>query len=158
MRSWSIIPGFSKGQPQLFTPALVAALMLAGCSGEPSAPAEDAPNAEVASPDPEPAEAPKIIATREMLAQAYSCRGLVSAAWASVQVMPEGERPAALSDMSVADSSVWNNRIGALDASAIPEEEVNAMLAQGTRVLATRDALERELPAIAECRKAAAEF
>lgn len=158
MRSWSIIPGFAEGQPKLVTPTLVAALMLAGCGGEPSSPAVDAPDAEVASANTEPAEAPKIIATREMLAQAYSCRGLMSAAWASVQVMAEEQRPAALSDMSVADSSVWNNRIGALDTAAIPEVEVNAMLAQGTRVLATRDALERELPAIAECREAATEF
>ena len=71
---------------------------------------------------------------------------------------PETERPAGLADLTAADSSVWNGRIGSLDASAIPEEEVNTMLAQGTRVLATREALERELPAIAECRKAAADF
>ncbi|UIP06689.1 hypothetical protein LY632_13545 [Erythrobacter sp. SDW2] len=138
--------------------AFFLALAVAACSGggdgNPAADAATSPRAEAVSQG-EPA---KIPATREMLQQAYACRGLMSAAWAAVQVIPETERPAGLADLTVADSSVWNGRIGSLDASAIPEEEVNTMLAQGTRVLATREALERELPAIAECRKAAADF
>lgn len=138
--------------------ALLLALAIAACSGGGEAiPADDAATSPIAeaAPQGEPARIP---ATREMLQQAYACRGLMSAAWAAVQVMPETDRPAGLADLTVADSSVWNGRIGSLDASAIAEEEVNTMLAQGTRVLATREALERELPAIAECRKAAAAF
>ena len=137
---------------------LFLTLTIAACSGgEDGNPAADAATSPVAEAVPQ-GESARIPATREMLQQAYSCRGLMSAAWAAVQVIPETERPAGLADLTAADSSVWNGRIGSLDASAIPEEEVNTMLAQGTRVLATREALERELPAIAECRKAAADF
>lgn len=138
--------------------ALALAVAVAACSGDSDRDSGEysvRPGEADAEVQAEPA---KIPATREMLAQAYSCRGLMSAAWAAVQVMPEDERPPALADMTMADSSVWNKRIGALDPSAVPEQEVDAMLAQGVRVLASREALERELPAIQECRKAASGF
>ena len=150
----------SKRQVRNAGRAALAALVAAGltaCGGSEPAP-ETVQETAASAQASETSEPARIVATAQMAEEAYRCRGLMSAAWAAVQVLDEGERPAALADLGMVDASVWNTRIGQLDTSAIPEADIDAMLVKGTKILATREALEGEIAAIEECRKAAAAF
>lgn len=92
-----------------------------------------------------------IAATRAQVEEAWKCRGLISAAAAAKEVLPAGEVPGELSEMDTAMTVYWNNRAGRLKAPDMSEADVDALVMSSTRMLATREALERELPNIRAC-------
>lgn len=92
-----------------------------------------------------------IAATRAQVEEAWRCRGLISAAAAAKKVLPAGEVPGELSEIDTAMTAYWNNRAGRLEAPDMSEADVDALVVSSTRMLATREALERELPNIRAC-------
>ncbi|WP_448659518.1 hypothetical protein ACPVPU_03380 [Sphingomonas sp. CJ99] len=91
-----------------------------------------------------------IPATREQVEQAWQCRGLIAAAFAAKTILSD-DRPAELDQITATSASYWTDRAARLKAPDMTDADENAAIAKGTRVLATRDAIERELPAIREC-------
>jgi hypothetical protein len=92
-----------------------------------------------------------IAATRAQVEEAWKCRGLISAAAAATKVLPAGEVPGELSDIDGSMTVYWNDRVGRLKAPDMSEADVDALVVSSTRMLATREALERELPNIRAC-------
>ncbi|PLK23325.1 hypothetical protein C0V72_10205 [Porphyrobacter sp. TH134] len=90
-------------------------------------------------------------ATRAEVEEAWKCRGLVSAAAAAQKIMPAGDVPAKIMEITPAIVGYWDDRAGRLKAPDMADADVDALVVSSTRVLATREALERELPVISAC-------
>lgn len=101
------------------------------------------------------AEAPvaseTIPATRAEVEAAWKCRGLVSAASAAKTILPEGDVPARIMAITQPMVIYWDDRVGRLKAPDMTDADVDALIVSSTRALVTREALERELPAISAC-------
>lgn len=137
--------------------ALLVAFATAGCSGEAQPPAGEAIDASTpkAASTPLGAPAPAATSTDVTLADvefAYRCRGLLSSASASSRVLPAGETPAELSQISMRHITWWTGEASRRDnALGISKDQRRALLAGSTRVKPTRESLEEALPAIREC-------
>lgn len=138
-------------------PVLPFVLLLAACSGpsgeegtgDKNLP-EQSPVAVAASPKSE-----ATIITRDQAGEIYRCRGLMSAAWAATTRLKADEVPEALRTLTMAEVNVWNRKMGSIPPGTLGADEEIELLAENTRVLATTDALEKELASIQSCRAAA---
>ena len=92
-----------------------------------------------------------IAATRAQVEEAWKCRGLMTAAAAAKDVLPASELPEEVSGITAAMPAYWTDRAGRLKAPDMSVAEVDTLVVSSTRMLATREALERELPNIRAC-------
>lgn len=136
------------------------ALALAACGSEPAAPADDDAAATQASRQPAsplPAEAGKSAALTERsdIEEAHRCRGLTAAAWAAAKTLPPGDIPDDVAGLDMRAVNYWLHRAGNVAPGAITDAEEAELMAASTRVIATREALEREGANIRACIDAA---
>lgn len=94
-----------------------------------------------------------ITATREEVEETWKCRGLIAAATAA-KMLSKGDVPAEVAELPTSSNAYWANRTSRITAPGMTEAEIDALIAKSTRMLATREALERELPNIRACREA----
>lgn len=126
---------------------------LAACGGEADSGTEaGAGVAAIAATAAEEGDAP-ITGTREQVEQAWKCRGLIAAASAA-KALSGGDVPAEIAELPTSSNAYWGNRASRISAPDMTEAELDALVASSTRMLATREALERELPNIRACREA----
>lgn len=92
-----------------------------------------------------------IAATRAQVEEAWKCRGLMTAAAAAKDVLPASEVPEDVAGITPAMPAYWTDRAGRLKAPDMSEADVDTLIVSSTRMLATREALERELPNIRAC-------
>ena len=92
-----------------------------------------------------------IAATRAQVEEAWKCRGLMTAAAAAKDVLPASEVPEDVAGITPAMPAYWTDRAGRLKAPDMSEAYVDTLIVSSTRMLATREALERELPNIRAC-------
>ena len=76
---------------------------------------------------------------------------LMTAAAAAKDVLPASELPEEVSGITAAMPAYWTDRAGRLKAPDMSEADVDTLIVSSTRMLATREALERELPNIRAC-------
>ncbi len=136
-------------------------LALAACGSEPATPTDDdaaATQASRQSASPPPAEAGKgaMLSERGEIEEAHRCRGLTAAAWAAVKTLPSGDIPADVAGLDMRVVNYWLHRAGNVVPGAITDAEEGELIAGSTRVIATREALEREGSNIRACIDAAA--
>ena len=126
-----------------------AAALLAGCSGEPAAPAQR--DADVAG-DTGAAAPSAVPVTFEEVKFAYRCQGVLSAAWAASRALPAGEVPLELAQINLKVTAWWAGEVSRRDDAAGISEEQRAELVSGaTRVFISREKLEEALPTTREC-------
>ena len=129
---------------------LAVALALGGCGSEktPTGAPEQSVSSETApSVEAEPAKIPATVAQVE---EAWKCRGLMAAAHAAKPILKE-DMPPELNDISADTAMFWTNRAAQLEAPDMTDEQENQAIVTGTRVLATRQAVEENLPDIRAC-------
>lgn len=136
--------------------SLFSLISLAACSadtsspGEPSAPATEAVM-ESAAPDVG-AEAEARSWSREEVEFAFKCHGLISAAAGARTVLPEAERPQAISRLTMSMGTKWMaEAFSRADAAGLSKAEQNDLMSSTMRVMATRQALEAAIPEIEAC-------
>lgn len=133
---------------------LLAGLSACGGADEAGADANAAPinpAADTAAASSAEAGGETIAATRAQVEEAWKCRGLMTAAAAAKDVMSASEVPEEVSGITASMTAYWNDRAGRLKAADMSEAEVDTLVVSSTRMLATREALERELPNIRAC-------
>lgn len=91
-----------------------------------------------------------VSATRAQVEEAQRCRGLMAATLAAKAIL-RADLPPDLAELNSSAIRYWSKRAGSLRAPDMSEAELDALIAKSTRVLMTRQAIEREVPAIRQC-------
>ena len=137
---------------------IVAILLLSACGSSPEGgdtasrlPPGDAPSLSA----PVASEAPPKRVTRAQAEQAYRCRGLLSAAWASQKMIPADQLPDEVKGLTMAEVNYWTKELGSIAPGVLTAQEEAELMSSTTRVLATAQALDKERTGIKACREAA---
>lgn len=145
--------------PMKISPLLSAILLLSACDG--SAPKDGDTTSQTpagAAPSlstPATSEAVPKRVTRAQAEQAYRCRGLLSAAWASHKMLPADDLPDEIRGLTMAEVNYWTKELGSIAPGVLTAQEEAELMSSTTRILATAQALERERTGIKACREAA---
>lgn len=130
---------------------LACSLLFSACDGNGSEKPDADPNS-IAQPADRAMDTKTdtVPATAAEVEQAWKCRGLLSAANAAKTTL-KTDLPPELEEISLETVTYWTMRAGQLKSADMTEEQENEAIANGTRVLATQEAIAANLPDIRAC-------